>query len=109
MSYALRLKEVRKNRGITQAKLADKVGVTRQTILQIEDGSTKSTSLTVKIAKALGADPTWLELGEGICDSNNVSLNKTEAEVVALFRQLNEEDKNSILRILSSLNSYTFQ
>ncbi len=48
------VKLVRKEQGITQEELADKVGVTRQTIIAIEGGNyTPSVLLAIKIAEAL--------------------------------------------------------
>lgn len=44
--------DLRKREKITQEKLADKIGVTRQTIIAIEKGNyTPSVSLAIKIAK----------------------------------------------------------
>lgn len=44
----------RKASGLTQAELADKVGVTRQTIIAIEKGNyTPSVMLALKLAQAL--------------------------------------------------------
>jgi len=44
--------ELRRKKKITQEKLADKIGVTRQTIIAIEKGNyTPSVALAIKIAK----------------------------------------------------------
>lgn len=44
--------ELRKEKKITQEKLAERIGVTRQTIIAIEKGNyTPSVSLAIKIAK----------------------------------------------------------
>ena len=49
-----RIKETRKKRGLTQEQLAEKVGVTRQTIGLIEAGNyNPSISLCIEICKAL--------------------------------------------------------
>lgn len=46
--------KVRKSLGLTQAELADKVAVTRQTIIAIEKGNyTPSVLLALKLAQAL--------------------------------------------------------
>jgi putative transcriptional regulator len=44
--------ELRRKKKITQEKLADKIGVTRQTIIAIEKGNyTPSVALAIRIAK----------------------------------------------------------
>lgn len=49
------LKEIRTNRKVSQAELAEKSGVSRQTIIAIENGTRISvtTNTLVKLAKAL--------------------------------------------------------
>ena len=51
---ANRIKEARGELGLTQADLAEKVGVTRKTVNTVENGVfTPSTLLALKLAKAL--------------------------------------------------------
>ncbi len=50
-----RLLELRTERGLTQAALAEAVGVSRKTINTVENGVfTPSTTLALKLARALG-------------------------------------------------------
>ena len=50
-----RLRELRSARGLTQAALAEAVGVSRKTINTVENGVfTPSTLLALKIARVLG-------------------------------------------------------
>lgn len=50
-----RLKEVRTTAGLTQAELADRIGVSRKTINTVENGVfTPSTLLALQLAQALG-------------------------------------------------------
>ena len=52
---ANRLKERRAELGLTQAELAEKVGVTRKTVNTVENGVfTPSATLAIKLAGALG-------------------------------------------------------
>lgn len=52
---ANRLKDRRAELGLTQAELAERVGVTRKTVNTVENGIfTPSTTLALKLAKALG-------------------------------------------------------
>ena len=51
------VRKVRRKRGLTQEELARKVGVSRQTIVNVEQGRYKpSILLALKIAKVLDAD-----------------------------------------------------
>ena len=50
-----RIKERRGELGLTQAELAEKVGVTRKTVNTVENGVfTPSATLAIKLAAALG-------------------------------------------------------
>ncbi|HEY0413105.1 MAG TPA: helix-turn-helix transcriptional regulator [Allosphingosinicella sp.] len=54
-SLVSRLRELRMERDLTQAALADRVGVSRKTINTVENGVfVPSTLLALKLARALG-------------------------------------------------------
>jgi len=61
-----RLKERRTELSLTQAELAEKVGVTRKTVNTVENAVfTPSATLAIKLAKALGLSVEqlfWIEL-----------------------------------------------
>ena len=44
LSFKNKIKEVRENKGVSQAKLAETVGTTRQTIIAIEKGTFSPTA-----------------------------------------------------------------
>lgn len=49
------VREVRRQHALTQEQLAEKIGVTRQTVIAIEKGNyTPSVLLALKLARALG-------------------------------------------------------
>jgi len=60
-----RLKERRNDFGLTQAELAEKVGVTRKTVNTVENGVfTPSATLAIKLAQALNVpveELFWIE------------------------------------------------
>lgn len=64
-SLANRIKERRSEKGLTQAELAERVGVTRKTVNTVENGVfTPSTLLALKLAEALElgvAELFWIE------------------------------------------------
>lgn len=52
---ANRLREVREAAGLTQAELADRIGVSRKTVNTVENGIfVPSTVIALKLARALG-------------------------------------------------------
>lgn len=60
------MREARKHLGLTQADLAKAVGVTRQTISQVESGDYNPTlQLCLNIARRLGTDLNTLFWEEG--------------------------------------------
>ena len=55
MTYAERLKALRLKKGLSQAELAERLGVSQPLISQYENGSTSPTAeLSVKIAELFG-------------------------------------------------------
>lgn len=64
-----RLSEVMKDKGYTQDKLADEIGVTQMAISRIISGKTEKPRNLLDIANALGVDPNWLQTG--------ITLNQT--------------------------------
>lgn len=58
-----RLKSAREKAGLSMPKLAELVGITWQTIQQIEAGKSRGTKHIVAMAKALGVTPEWLAIG----------------------------------------------
>jgi putative transcriptional regulator len=69
MNLRNRLREIRLNAGLTQESLADKVGVTRQTIIAVEKAKfVPSVKLALELASALNTSLEkvfWLENSRG--------------------------------------------
>lgn len=57
-----RIKETRKKLNLTQTELAEKAGVTRMTVVKLENGITADVSANtiVKIARALGTSTDYI-------------------------------------------------
>ena len=56
-----RIKDYRTERGLTQAELAELVGVTRKTVNTVENGIfTPSALLAIKLARALGVSQSYV-------------------------------------------------
>lgn len=65
MSVGQRIKEARKEAGLTQAELCAKVGMNQSTLSELERGDSRSTSFVASLAAALRVSPLWLETGRG--------------------------------------------
>jgi SOS-response transcriptional repressor LexA len=65
MNIGERIKETRKERGMTQVALAKAAGVHQSTIADLERGRTTKTPSAAQIARVLGVDALWLATGRG--------------------------------------------
>lgn len=63
MNLSERLKQARKNKGLSQSALARMIGTGQSTIASLENGDNKSTTRILDIAKVLNVSPNWLEKG----------------------------------------------
>ncbi len=59
-SLSLRLKEIRRQKGWTQARLAAEAGTSRRAIQEIESGEIPYPRNIDRIARALEVSPWWL-------------------------------------------------
>lgn len=75
-----RLREARRNKGLSQARLSKLLGVSQASIAAIEAGRNKRPTNLVSIAKALDVSPYWLETGKEDKEiiSNATPLGKIE-------------------------------
>ena len=75
-----RLREARRNKGLSQAGLSKLLGVSQASIAAIEAGRNKRPTNLVSIAKALDVSPYWLETGKKDKEivSNATPLGKIE-------------------------------
>lgn len=65
MSIGQRIKHARKQIGMSQAELAQKVGIKQPTLSDLENDMSKGTTKLASIAKVLRVRPYWLETGKG--------------------------------------------
>ncbi|WP_281629200.1 LexA family transcriptional regulator [Vibrio sp. St2] len=80
MSLAERVKERRHQLGLSQAVLAEMIGVAQQSVHKIETGVTTKPRSILSLAKALQCDPTWLLSGTGAANPNQ---EKTGVDYIA--------------------------
>ena len=62
-TLAARLKIAREKKGLSQAQLADMIGLSQQSVAKIENGETLQPRKIKEIAKALDVSQKWLQLG----------------------------------------------
>ena len=80
-----RVKEIRKQRGLTQQKLAERLGLSQAQVARLESGSSELTITQMKtFADALNCEP-W----ELLPLDMQPSINTKELELVRLLRALN--------------------
>ena len=85
-TLAKRLKSARLNNELTQAQLAELVGVSQNSIQKIENGTTQETKHLLSIANALNVDPNWLQTGNGVMIADSkISNSKISNNVSDLF------------------------
>ncbi|MBA2689638.1 MAG: helix-turn-helix transcriptional regulator [Burkholderiales bacterium] len=67
MTIGSRIKEVRKERGLSQVELANLAGVKQSSISELERGESKQPNAAnlLKISRLLGVSPDWLIHGKG--------------------------------------------
>lgn len=70
-SFADRLSEAMKTAGLTQASLAESVGMSQSSIWKLTSGAASGSRKTVELAKALKVRPEWLASGELPRDDSN--------------------------------------
>lgn len=92
MTIGERIQKKRKEIGMSQAKLARAIGVTRASMSQIESGQTKSpaASTLLLIAATLNASPTWIITGKGPEELRLIM--PAESELVETIRKLTPEN-----------------
>ncbi len=96
MALADRLRQRRKQLKLTQAQLAEKAGMTQQTVQQLETRKVLSTGRIVDLAAALGVRPEWLAEEKGPMQGSDFT--QEERELVAEYREL-DPDKQSLIQM----------
>lgn len=91
-----RLREARRNKGLSQAGLSKLLGVSQAAIAAIESGRNKRPTNLASIAKALDISPYWLETGKEDNDgiSNATPLSSEEMSRLEKVKELIENRFN---------------
>jgi transcriptional regulator with XRE-family HTH domain len=96
-----RLEERMKARGLTQAALADRVGLTQQAVGKLVRGASRRSPNLHLIARELGTTPAYLTRETDDPDQGAPTppeLAPDELELLTNFRQLPKEDREALRR-----------
>lgn len=91
-----RLKEARKDAGLSQGYVAEAVGMSQSNYSDLERGVNQGTGLLPQIAFVLGVRPYWLATGNGPRLESEL-LDSDEREIIAAWRTMREESKRVVL------------
>ena len=99
MTVGDRIKERRKQLGLSQKELADKAGLRQATISAAETGKNNPSSETIQvIAQALGIRHSDL-LGE-IAEQSHIQITEEEMQLIAAWRAADEIGREDAMNLL---------
>ncbi|MCC0764969.1 helix-turn-helix transcriptional regulator [Clostridioides sp. ES-S-0006-03] len=109
MSIGKRLKDARKENGISQEDLAKQIGYSRGVITNIESDKTEPAPLVLKaICDILNLNEEWLLHGTGQ-QSNEKELSQSSkilSEIYTLSKDLSEEEQLYILDLINTFKNH---
>ena len=98
-----RIKDLRKQKNLSQSELADKVGISYAQIGRYETKGSQPPAVTLKkIADALGISPDFLIYGTS---DEKAKTKLNDAELINQFKaieSMDEEDKNVIKKLIDA-------
>jgi len=98
-----RIKERRRELGITQEKLAEKLDVSYQQVQRYEKGSNALNTEKLQIMASCLNVPIGFFFEGNITDAREESipyLPDEEGQALSLFRRINEEDRKTVLQVM---------
>lgn len=99
MSFSTRFLQLRKQHGLTQPQMADKVGIHLTQVRRYESGEAQpSLDILKRIAVTFNVSADWLIFEEGEREPQDELKLKFEA-----VKQMNEEEQKSIVSILDAM------
>lgn len=102
-SFGNRMKTTRNSQKMTQAELAQRLGVTPQTVSQYERGVKKPKTSTInRFAEALNVSAHWLETGF----YEDASISNEEQQLLRYFRIMNQQGQRVALERMEELSQH---
>lgn len=103
MNQGDRIKELRKKIELTQKEFAQEIGIKNTAISKIENGDASLTEQNIKLIcsdsrfiPGVTVSETWLRTGEGEMFVPIADEDSQEAELLDVYRQLWDENKDSV-------------
>lgn len=104
MNTSARLAKARTEKGLSQEKLAEMLGLSQGAYSNYENGRELKSGMIVKICALLGCSPGWLlgvsESGERLPEDSDAMIRLREQ-----FEKLNEEGQEKVIDYASDLKS----
>lgn len=100
-----RFREVRKALNLTQAEIADKIGIKQSTVTAYETGNREVSDRTIKsICSVFSVNEDWFRYGEG-----EMFASRTRNEIISDFMTeiLKEEDSSFRKRLIGAMASWS--
>ena len=104
MEFNERLRTIRKEKGLTQAELAEKAGIAVNSVRLYESGKVIPKLDTIaRIARAMGLTASdfvggqWGKFQGGFCSEEEVQQDDREAQLIYYFQNLNENGQATAL------------
>lgn len=114
MTLGERIKKVRKDLDLTQQAFADRLGMKRNSIAQVEMGRNTSDQTIISICREFGISETWLRTGAGDMflpkPENTIDeivreygLDDLDRQIIKEFVELSDKDREAIRLYLQSI------
>ena len=119
MGIGERIKEVRKNCGLTQQSFSDRIKLSRQTIAAYEKGTvTPSERTIIDICREFDVSEVWLRTGEGdpyikldedaefiqVCEEINLSDDSLIKQIIKTYWRMSEDEKAAVRKLIDGIS-----
>ena len=101
-----RIRIAREQANLTQAELAEKIGIKQQSVFKIESGDTKNPRNLEKIANVLGVDLNWLLTGDGLMYPNK---SPQDIKIQSILGVLTSTQKDEMLSMAEKFKNFNEQ
>lgn len=119
MEQGERIREIRKTMKLTMEQFGEKIGVTKSTISNIENGNRNATEHMIKsICREFNVDYMWLTTGEGEMfvatdddfqariDQIMFGQDESRKNLFKMMVDMSDEDIHALERILKNISSF---
>lgn len=101
MNLGTRIREQRKAKGWSQAKLAEESGISQQMLSKLERGKAFGTTEIVDLARALQVSPQWLESGEEPMQAQEIT--QADREIISEIHTFDPESQKLVYGTIKAM------